>query len=120
MKCIAKLRLKTQSSYSKLKIALFNISGPCSYKRAMIVYTHFFCTGLSRKVRCIDVDQEISFKYFEQTNRMLNRHGKDNFIIFDFSRKVGAATVRKVLQGGIIVKGDEYQFIGCSSNGLKE
>ena len=83
----------------------------------------YFAQVCRENVRCIDVDQEISFttfKYFEQTNRMLDRYGNDNFIIFDFSRKVEAATVRKVLRGGIIVNGDEYQFIGCSSNGLKE
>ena len=74
-------------------------------------------------VRCIDIDQKNScttFRYFEQTNRMLDRYGKDSFIIFDFSKKVEAATARKILRGGIIVNGDEYQFIGCSSKGLKE
>ena len=59
-------------------------------------------------------------KYFEQTNRMLDRYGSNSFVIFDFSRKVEAATVRKVLRGGITINGEEYQFIGCSSSGLKE
>ena len=74
-------------------------------------------------VRSVRVDQESSFtifKIFEQTNRMLDRYGKDSFIIFDFSRKVEAATVHAILQGGITINGDEYHFIGCSSNGLKE
>ena len=74
-------------------------------------------------VRSISIDQEISatsMKHFEQTNRMLDRYGSDSFIIFDFSRKIVAATVRGILRGGVTINGEEYQFIGCSSSGLKE
>ena len=38
-------------------------------------------------------------------------YGKDTFIIFDFSRKAEAATIRTILQGGITINGEEYQFI---------
>ena len=74
-------------------------------------------------VRSISIDQEISatsMKHFEQTNRMIDRYGSDSFIIFDFSRKVEEATVRRILRGGLTINGEEYQFIGCSSSGLKE
>ena len=74
-------------------------------------------------MRSIQIDQGVSFstfKHFEQTNRMLDRYGSDNFILFDFSRKVESATVRDILRNGITINGEEYQFIGCSSNGLKE
>ena len=74
-------------------------------------------------MRSINIDQEIStttVKLFEQTNRMLDRYGSNSFIIFDFSRKVEAATVRKILRGGVTINGEEYHFIGCSSSGLKE
>lgn len=78
---------------------------------------------MKASVRSISIDQEISatsMKHFEQTNRMLDRYGSDSFIIFDFSRKVEVATVRGILQGGLTINGEEYQFIGCSSSGLKE
>ena len=74
-------------------------------------------------VRSISIDQEISttsMKHFEQTNRMLDRYGSDRFIIFDFSRKIVAARVCGILCGGVTINGEEYQFIGCSSSGLKE
>ena len=74
-------------------------------------------------MRSIQIDQEIScstYKHFEQTNRMLDRYGWDNFIIFDFTKKVEAATIRCILRGGVTINGDEFQFIGCSSSGLKE
>lgn len=78
---------------------------------------------MKASVRSINIDQEMStttMKYFEQTNRMLDRYGSNSFVIFDFSRKVEAATVRKVLRGGVTINGEEYRFIGCSSSGLKE
>ena len=74
-------------------------------------------------LRCIQINQEISFsifKHFEQTNRMIDRYGTDSFIVFDFSRKMEAATVRSILRNGITINEEEYQFIGCSSSGLKE
>ena len=74
-------------------------------------------------LRYIQIDQEISFsifKHFEQTNRMIDRYGTDSFIVFDFSRKIEAATVRSILRNGITINEEEYQFIGCSSSGLKE
>ena len=74
-------------------------------------------------MRSINIDQEISttsMKHFEQTNRMLDRYGSNSFIIFDFTRKVEAATVRRILLGGVTINGEEYHFIGCSSSGLKE
>ena len=78
---------------------------------------------MKASVRSISIDQEISTtttKLFEQTNRMLDRYSSNSFIIFDFSRKVEAATVRKILRGGVTINGEEYHFIGCSSSGLKE
>ena len=74
-------------------------------------------------MRCISIDQDISsatFKHFEQTNRMLDRYGKDSFIILDFSRKVEPTVVRDILNGGLTINDDTYHFIGCSSGGLKE
>ncbi len=37
----------------------------------------------------------------------------------NFGKKVESAVVRKVLNGGIFINGEEFHFIGCSSGGLK-
>lgn len=50
-------------------------------------------------------------------NRMLDRYGAQNFIILKFEQ---ATMVRQILNKGIRINGSEYQFLGCSSGGLKE
>ena len=56
-----------------------------------------------------------------KTNRMVDRYGEDRFILLDFeNRDVAAELVRKVLLKGVLVNGEEYHFLGCSSSGLKK
>ena len=50
---------------------------------------------------------------------MVHRYCSTNFVILSFSGKVEATVVRDILRGGIVINGEEYQFIGCSSGGLK-
>ena len=49
VKCIAKLKMRTQLSYSKLKIALFNTSGPCMFIQMCNDYV-YTCFILHRSV----------------------------------------------------------------------
>ena len=55
----------------------------------------------------------------DQTNRIIHRYGSDNFLVINFERKVESATVRSILNNGVLINGDEFHFIGCSSGGLK-
>ena len=54
------------------------------------------------------------------TNRMIDRYGEDNFILIQFHWKVSDTDVEVILNTGVYVDGDEYQFIGCSYDGLKD
>lgn len=53
-------------------------------------------------------------------NRMVDRYGNEHFVLLDFDAKVSADVVIKVLRQGLVVDGREYQFVGCSSGGLKK
>ena len=54
-----------------------------------------------------------------QTNRMVDRYGEDSFILLQFHNKLSEEYIREVLQQAILVNGEEYRFLGCSSSGLK-
>ena len=66
------------------------------------------------KVQC-------SFKTFQQgkSNRMIHRFGKDKFILTIFDKKVSSRVVVEILREGLLVNGQEYSFLGCSSSGLR-
>lgn len=54
-----------------------------------------------------------------QTNRMVDRYGEDSFVLLQFHKKLSEEFIREVLQQGILVNGEEFRFLGCSSSGLK-
>ena len=62
------------------------------------------------------------FSYFAQgeSNRMVDRYGGDRLLVVDFHRKLPAKSVLSVLQRGLQVNGEEHQFLGCSSSGLRK
>lgn len=62
------------------------------------------------------------FSYFAQgeSNRMVDRYGQNRLLVVDFHRKVLAKTVLNILRQGLWVSGEEYQFLGCSSSGLRK
>ena len=64
---------------------------------------------------------QCSFKKFSQgkSNRMINQFGKDKFVMASFDKKVSPHVVVKILQKGVLINGDEYNFLGCSSSGLR-
>ena len=64
---------------------------------------------------------ECSFKPFPagRCNRMVQRYGKDMLILAHFDRKVSPQSVIDLLENGLLVNGDEYNFLGCSSSGLR-
>ena len=66
------------------------------------------------KVQCF-------FKAFSpgKSNRMIQRYGKDNFLLTTFHRKIPPFVVLEVLRKGLLVNGEEYHFLGCSSSGLR-
>lgn len=53
----------------------------------------------------------------EKTNRMVDRYGAQNFLVVDFNYKMKQKDIIEVLSKGILVA---FQFIGCSSSGLKK
>ena len=53
-----------------------------------------------------------------ESNRMVDRYGASRFMLVDFHRK--AELVVKMLRQGVWVNGEEYQFLGCSSSGLRK
>ena len=73
----------------------------------------------------IDITQDtikLTFSPFEigKTNRMIDRYGLEQFLLINFNAKVTAELVRNILNKGVWVNGEEYQFLGCSSGGLKQ
>ena len=61
------------------------------------------------------------FKTFPsgRSNRMVCRYGKEQFVLVSFDKKVPAHVVIKVLKKGLLINGEEYHFLGCSSSGLR-
>ena len=61
------------------------------------------------------------FSDFSQggTNRMVDRYGEDNLLLLSFNRKFPAENVCCILHQGLFVNGEEYNFLGSSSSGLK-
>ena len=73
----------------------------------------------------VSVDENtshIDYKVFAEghKNRMLDRYGEDKFLIVKFKQNLSSDIVRTVLQKGVGISNCEYQFLGCSSSGLKE
>ena len=52
------------------------------------------------------------------TNRMLDRYGQD-LLVLCFDYKVSPKIVSDILRPGILINGEDYNFLGCSSSGLK-
>ena len=80
--------------------------------------------GKEARVRTFDLNpSEIILTYPPmdsfQTNRMVDRYGEENFVLLQFHAKLHNSYIRDVLRQGIYVNGEEYQFLGCSSSGLK-
>ncbi|KAI6654778.1 Regulator of nonsense transcripts 1 [Oopsacas minuta] len=80
--------------------------------------------GKEDRVRTFDLNPgEILLSYPPmdsfQTNRMVDRYGEDNFVLLQFHSKLPNSYIRDVLRKGVYVNGDEFQFLGCSSSGLK-
>ena len=67
----------------------------------------------------ISVSMEYSAFLRNKTNRMVDRYGRDCFLLVSFHQKLSPKTVFGVLKKGILLNGIEYQFLGCSSGGLK-
>lgn len=55
-----------------------------------------------------------------KTNRFVFRHGCEKIAWLWFDKKLSNLFVQKVLQKPVILDNIQYNFIGCSSNGLKD
>ncbi len=55
-----------------------------------------------------------------KTNRMVTRYGADSFLLVDFNFKMQPADIIAILLKGIHLDGETFEFIGCSSSGLKK
>ena len=64
---------------------------------------------------------QCSLKRFSlgKSNRMIDRFGQNKFVLAAFD-KVSPHVVIKILRRGIIINGEKYHFLGCSSSGLKK
>lgn len=65
----------------------------------------------------IKVDQPFPMR---QTNRIIDRYGQNCLLLVNFHQKVASGLVQRVLFDGILVNGKKYNFLGCSSSGLKD
>ena len=77
------------------------------------------CVGL-RQVRITSDSIQTSINVFSpnQTNRMIDRYG-DDLISLCFDNKVPPILVQTILRPGILFNGVQYNFLGCSSSGLR-
>ena len=65
---------------------------------------------------------ELTFSLIDKgkTNRMIDRYGIEQFVLVSFDGRVSYKTVCDILNKGVWINGNEYQFLGCSSSGLKQ
>ena len=80
--------------------------------------------GKEDRIRTFDLNPgEILLSYPPmdsfQTNRMVDRYGEDSFVLLQFHSKLPNSYIRDVLHKGLFINGEEFQFLGCSSSGLK-
>ncbi len=54
-----------------------------------------------------------------ETNRMVDRYDKESFVLLNFHKELAADVAVKILRKGVCISGEEFQFLGCSSSGLK-
>ena len=57
---------------------------------------------------------------YQQSNRIVDRYGEEEFVLIQFHKKLPDQLIVDILHRGVFVNGEEYQFLGCSSSGLKE
>ena len=89
----------------------FTLYEQSSHQQIISLRALHFSTG---QIQCF-------FKSLSQgkSNRMIDRFGRDKFVVASFDKKVSPHVVIKILQKGILINGEEYHFLGCSSSGLK-
>ena len=78
--------------------------------------------GLSLRMLHFTADKvQCSFKPFPpgKSNRMVHRYGRYSFVLASFDGKVAPDVVVKLLKKGLLINGEEYSFLGCSSSGLR-
>ncbi|KAI6659112.1 Regulator of nonsense transcripts 1 [Oopsacas minuta] len=91
------------------------------------VKNRIFCSPMSlqdntayiRKFIIYPYEIQLSIQSMDSTNRMLERYGIGNFVLLEFHWKVSDNDIKDILGIGLYVDGDEYQFIGCSSEELR-
>lgn len=54
------------------------------------------------------------------SNRMVHRYKACNFLVVNFNAKMQPKDIVSILSKGIVLNGETFNFIGCSSSGLKE
>ena len=77
-------------------------------------------------VRSIFVSETVLRQTFEppvkgRTNRFLHgRNSSKDLFVVEFDRGISSHIVMRLLQGGLLIQGCTYSFLGCSSSGLKK
>ena len=54
-----------------------------------------------------------------KTNRFMHKYGHDRLVMMAFDINIRASVVQKILLSEVRINGEIYNFLGCSSNGLK-
>lgn len=65
------------------------------------------------------IEQDWTTEEKGKTNRSIHGDGHDRLALLAFDIKVGASDVQKLLLSEVRINGEIYNFLGCSSNGLK-
>ena len=77
-------------------------------------------TSLCRiDVSCESIKISLQVTNDGKTNRMAHRYGAEKMIVVSFDRKVSTKVVKHVIDKGVWVNGSVFNFLGCSSSGLK-
>ena len=75
-----------------------------------------------RTIRITSNEIYLEYTQFEsgKKNRFIHHYGTENVVLLSFENKLKNTFVQKVLSQPIRIYGDEYNFLGCSNNGLKQ
>ncbi len=77
------------------------------------------CVNLRQiKITCDTIQTSLNVFPLNQTNRMIERYG-DDLISLCFDYKMSPNHVQAILRPGLLINGVEYNFLGCSSSGLR-
>ena len=87
----------------------------------------FFLTPVKFEQVCIPtikifndhIEQDWTVEEKGKTNRFVHKYGHDRLALLAFDINIRASVVQKLLLNEVRIRGEIYNFLGCSSGGLK-